>query len=186
MGWPRTRPSLAYVGFMAANLTKNIIPVQIFMNFFSLLTQNCVTKVAVCAHSTQFHQGRDDFRTRINIFLIVLQWRCNDRRDGRKEQRWLWAHLQQLTHQAWPLLTIINTRAAGAEMTFMPSVMVGKTGAATWRLAERTFSAACITLYHIHLYFHHQQSRPRRRREPKDGSQSHLYHTAEGKGDVEG
>lgn len=156
------------------------------MNFFSLLTQNCVAEVAVCAHSTQFHQGRDDFRTRINIFLIVLQWRCNDRRDGRKEQRWLWAHLQQLTHQARRLLTIINTRAAGAEMTFMPSVMVGKTGTATLRLAERTSGAARITLYYIYLYFRYQQPRPRCGRESKAGDQSYPCHTGEGKGDADG
>lgn len=69
MGWPRTRPSLAYVGFMAANLTKNIIPVQIFMNFFSFLTQNCVTVVAVCAHSTQFHHDGDDFRLQFDDYF---------------------------------------------------------------------------------------------------------------------
>ena len=104
---------------------------QIFLNFFSLLTQNCVAEVAVCAHSTQFHQGRDDFQRAFSVFSIVLKWRGNDGRDGQKEQRWLWGHLQQLTHQARRLLTIINTSAAGAEMTLMPSVMVGKTGRAT-------------------------------------------------------
>lgn len=102
-----------------------------FLELFSLLTQNCVAEVAVCVHSTQFHQGRDGFQTCIHCFLIVLQWRCNDGRDGQKGQRWPLWHLQQLTHQARRLLTIINTRAAGAEMTLMPSVMVGKTGAAT-------------------------------------------------------
>lgn len=104
---------------------------QIILNFFSLLTQNRVCEVAVCVHSTQFHQGRDDFQRAFNVFLIVLQWRGNDRRDGQKEQRWLWGHLQQLTHQPRRLLTIINTRAAGAEMTLMPSVLVGKTDTAT-------------------------------------------------------
>ena len=39
---------------------------QIFLNFFSLLTQNRVFRVAVYAHSTQFHQGRDDFQTCIH------------------------------------------------------------------------------------------------------------------------
>ena len=102
-----------------------------FLELFSLLTQNCVAGIAVCVHSTQFHQGRDDFQRAFSVFLIALQWRGNDGRDGQKEQRWLWGHLQQLTHQTRRLLTIANTRAAGAEMTVMPSVMVGKTGAAT-------------------------------------------------------
>ena len=104
---------------------------QIILNFFSLLTQNRVCEVAVCVHSTQFHQGRDDFQRAFNVFLIVLQWRGNDRGDRQKEQRWLWGNLQQLTHQARRLLTIINTRATGAEMTLMPSVMVSKTDTAT-------------------------------------------------------
>lgn len=42
---------------------------QVFLNFFSLLTQNCVAEVAVCVHSTQFHQGRDDFQTCIQCFF---------------------------------------------------------------------------------------------------------------------
>lgn len=66
------------------------------------------------------------------------------------------------------------------------SVMVDKTGAATWRLAERTSGAARIALYYIYLYFHHQQPRPRCGRESKAGGQSHLFHTAEGKWDMEG
>lgn len=36
------------------------------------------------------------------------------------------------------------------------SVMVDKTGAATWRLAERTFCAARIALYYIDLCFRYQ------------------------------
>lgn len=77
-------------------------------------------------------------------------------------------------------------RATSAEISLTLSVMVGKTGAATWRLAERTFSAARITLYYTYLYFYHQQPRPRCGRESKAGSQSHLCHAAEGKGDAEG
>lgn len=121
------------------------------------------------------------FRRAFIVFLIVLQWRCNDGRDGQKGQRWPLWHLQQLTHQAQRLLTIINTRAAGTEMTVMPSVMVGKTGTATWQLAERTFRVARITLYYKYLNIYRQQPRPRLRRESKAGSQSHLCHTAEGK-----
>lgn len=41
-----------------------------------------------------------------------------------------------------------------------------------------------IVLHILILY--HQQPRPRCRREPKAGSQSHLCHAAEGKGDAEG
>lgn len=155
------------------------------MNFFSFLTQNCVAVVAVCAHSTQFHHDSDDFRLQFDDYFIVLQGRCNDRRDGRKEQRWLWAHLQQLTYQARQLLTITNTRATSAELALTPYVMVDKTGTATLRLAERTLDTAHITLYYIYLYFHHQQPRPRCGRESKAGDQSHLCHTAEGKRDVE-
>lgn len=70
-------------------------------------------------------------------------------------------------------------------MTVMPSVMVGKTGAATWRLAECTFCAARIALYYIYFHFYHQQPHPGLRRESKTGSQNYLCHTAEGKEDVE-
>lgn len=76
-------------------------------------------------------------------------------------------------------------RATSAEISLTLSVMVGKTGAATWRLAERTFSAARFTLYYTYLHFYHQQSRPRFGREPMAGNQSYIGHAAEGKGDVE-
>lgn len=80
------------------------------------------------------------------------------------------------------MLTITNTRAASAEISLTPSVMVSKMDIATWRLAERAFCAVRITLYYTYLYFYHQQSRPRFWREPMAGSQSHLCHTAERKG----
>lgn len=84
---------------------------------------------------------------------------------------------------------IVNNHkyARGGRRDFLtPSVMVGKTGTATLRLAERTSGAARITLYYIYLYFRYQQPRPRCGRESKAGGQSHLCHTAEGKWDMEG